>query len=66
VYASAGDDTESDENLIHIITGDDELFWVDEEHPGIYLFKVSDYNRNDWDTVVPYNFRVTLSPHVPE
>ena len=35
------------------------------EHPGLYLFKVSDYNRNDWDTAVPYHFRVTLAPHVP-
>jgi|GEM_PF-1699160 len=65
VYASAGDDTESDENLIHIVTGDDETFWVDENHPGLYVFKVSDYNRNDWDTAVPYRFRVTLWPHGP-
>ncbi len=65
VYASAGDDTESDSNLIHIVTGDDETFWVDADHPGLYVFKVSDYNRNDWDTAVPYHFRVTLWPHVP-
>ena len=64
VYASAGDDTESDANLIHIVTGDDETFWVDAEHPGLYVFKVSDYNRNDWDTAVPYRFRVILWPHV--
>jgi len=65
VYASAGDNTESDSNLIRIVTGDDETFWVDENHPGLYVFKVSDYNRNDWDTAVPYRFRVTLWPHGP-
>lgn len=65
VYASAGDDTESDSNLIHVVTGDDETFWVDADHPGYYVFKVSDYNRNDWDTAVPYRLRVTLRPHVP-
>lgn len=64
VYASAGDDSESDSNLIHIVTGDDETFWVDADHPGLYVFRVSDYNRNDWDTTVPYRFRVTLWPHV--
>ncbi len=63
VYASAGDSTESDDNLIHIITGDDEEFWVDEQDAGLYLFKISDFNRNDWDTVVPYHFRVVLTPH---
>lgn len=65
VYASAGDDSESDSNLMHIVTGDDETFWVDADHSGIYVLKVSDYNRNDWDTAVPYHFRVTLWPHVP-
>lgn len=65
VYASAGDDTEGDENLIHLVTGDDETFWVDADHSGLYVFKVSDYNRNDWDTLVPYHFRVTLWPHGP-
>jgi len=64
VYASAGDTDEINQNPINIVMGDDEEFWVDEDHPGIYLFKFSDYNRNDWDTTVPYHFRVTLTPHV--
>ncbi len=65
VFASAGDSTESDDNLIHIVMGDDEEFWVGEENSGLYMFKVSDFNRNDWDTAVPYNFRVALTPRAP-
>jgi hypothetical protein len=65
VFASAGDSTESDANLIHIVTGDNEEFWVGEENAGLYMFKLSDFNRNDWDTAVPYNFRVTLTPRAP-
>jgi len=63
VYASAGDNDEIDESPVSFITGDDEVFWVDEDHSGFYLFKLSDYNRNDWDLTVLYHFRVTLSPH---
>ncbi len=65
VFASAGDSTESDDNVIHIVTGDDEDFWVGEENSGLYMFKLSDFNRNDWDTAVPYNFRVVLTPRAP-
>ena len=65
VVASGGDATESDNNLIYIVTGDDEEFWVGEERSGLYLFRITDFNRNDWDTEVPYNFRVTLTPRVP-
>lgn len=67
VYASAGDADEEDESPVYIRVAHNEPdpFWVDEDHPGVYIFKLSDYNRNDWDTGVPYHFRVTLSPHDP-
>jgi hypothetical protein len=65
VFASAGDSTEADDNVIHIVTGDDEDFWVGEENSGLYVFKLSDFNRNDWDTAVPYHFRVVLTPRLP-
>ena len=65
VFASGGDATESDNNLIYIVTGIDEEFWVAEERSGLYLFRITDFNRNDWDTEVPYHFRVTLTPRVP-
>jgi hypothetical protein len=29
------------------------------------VFKLSDFNRNDWDTAVPYHFRVVLTPRLP-
>ena len=45
--------------------GDDEDFWVGEENSGLYVFKISDFNRNDWDTAVPYHFRVVLTPRAP-
>jgi hypothetical protein len=64
-FASAGDMTEADDNVINIVMGDDEEFWVGAENSGLYLFKISDYNRNDWDTAVPYNFRVVLTPRLP-
>lgn len=65
VFASDGDSSESDSNLIHIVTGDNEDFWVGQENAGLYIFKISDFNRNDWDTTVPYHFRVVLSPRIP-
>ena len=68
VFASAGDDDEEDEGPISIVLGhnDPEPFWVGAENAGIFLFKLSDYNRNDWDTAVSYQFRVTLTPHVTD
>ena len=65
VFASAGDSTEADDNVIHIVTGDNEEFWVGAENSGLYVFKISDFNRNDWDTAVPYHFRVVLTPRLP-
>jgi hypothetical protein len=65
VFASAGSSTEGDANVIHIVTGDDEEFWVGAENSGLYVFKISDFNRNDWDTAVPYHFRVVLTPRLP-
>ncbi len=65
VFASAGDSSEADDNVIHIVTGDDEDFWVGQENSGLYMFKISDFNRNDWDTSVPYHFRVVLTPRAP-
>ena len=65
VFASAGSSTEGDANVMHIVTGDDEEFWVGEENSGLYIFKISDFNRNEWDTAVPYHFRVVLTPRIP-
>ena len=65
VFASAGDTTESEDNVINIVTGDNEEFWVGAENSGIYVFKISDFNRNDWDTTVPYHFQVVLTPRAP-
>ncbi len=64
VFASDGDTDDDDESPVHITTGGPgETFWVGEEYFGTFLFKISDYNRDDWDTAVPYHFMVTLSPH---